>query len=188
MQRSDNDWAVGSALPKNLTYLSANDLDTYPLVRTYLEQQSWLNGVGLLILGDPGAGKTSLGATVLRNVYRTGTAAVTYWAEHDYLADLRNLWRLEDMTKSLPRDDALWMDYVNWERDLWAAKDSPVLFLDTVGRAYTPMQKYEIENLLRHRSDQSLPTIAAVDSVLYVSLSLAMQSLLTRSSLTVSVK
>lgn len=183
MQRLDSGWTVGTALPESVTYVDLGD----PTVSAYLDSRGWENGIGLLLLGEPGAGKTSLGLTVLRAIYRSTKQSVVYWNEHDYLADVRNLWRLEDMTKSLPRDDALWMDYVEWERALWAMKDAPVMFFDTVGRSYTPMQKYEVENLLRYRLDKCLATITAVDGVIFQGLSKAMESVLSRSALTVMV-
>lgn len=184
MQKLDSGWTVGTSLPENVAYL---DLSDNPTIQAYLEGAGWENGVGLLLLGEPGCGKTSAGLTVLRSIYRATRQTVVYWHEHDFLADIRNLWRLEDMTKSLPRDDALWMDYVEWERAVWMMKDSPVMFLDTVGRSYTAMQKYEVENLLRYRLDRSLATISAVDGVVFQGMSKAMKSVLTRSGLTVMI-
>jgi DNA replication protein DnaC len=111
------------------------------------------------LCGPPGSGKTSVGLQILHDIWDIEPLGQSYWTEQDFLADLRNLWRLEEMTQKSVRDDVLWGEYVEWERRFWAYKETSYLFLDDIGHCYTPMQWYEVEGLIRFRYNKHLPTM-----------------------------
>ena len=89
------------------------------------------------------------------------------------------------MTQKYARDDALWKEYTEWERSFWNMKESPFLFLDDVGRGYTPMQTYEVENLLRLRENKRLPNVISCQSGLWDNLPLGFRSVVERNSMTI---
>jgi hypothetical protein len=111
-----------------------------------------------------------------------------YWTESDFLSDLRNMWRMEEMTQKYARDDALWKEYTDWERMYWSMKECPFLFLDDVGRGYTPMHTYEVENLLRLREAKRLPNVVACQTGLWDNLPSGFRSVIERNSMTVRLE
>lgn len=155
------------------------------LVRSYLDSGAWEQGRGVLLLGEPSSGKTTLGMHILRRISEVSPLEMIYWTEYDFLADLRNLWRLEEMTQKATRDDALWGDYLEWERSFWDLKEAPFLFLDDAGRGYTPFQNYEVENLLRLRETKAMPTIVASQTGLWENIPAGLRSVVERNSITI---
>lgn len=134
--------------------------------RKYFERQDWKRGWGLLITGPAQCGKTTLALKAMLRIFEADPVLSEcgyYWTEHDYLADLKELWRFQETSQRF-RDDAVWADYMRWEMELWDTKEAPLLALDDVGRAFTPSQEYEVENLIRHRLALALPTIFCVSS------------------------
>lgn len=186
MIRSEaNIFSPGSVIPANPL---AVDLSERPLVEEYLMTFGWQRGVGLLLLGSAGCGKTTLGLSVLKQIHRQTPMEMIYWNEYDFLADLRNLWRLEEMTQKFARDDSLWSEYTEWERSYWDLKEAPFLFLDHLCRAYTPMQMYEVENLLRLRESKGLPTLVACQTGLWENAPFGLTSVVERNSLIVRLE
>lgn len=177
---------VGSTIPTALKDGPLPDLRGYSGVASYFTDQAWKHGSGALITGPPGSGKTRMGFALLKSVFNVEPIAQQYWTEHDFLTDLRVLWRYEDMVKN-DRSDGLWTEYTEWERAFWALKEYPFLFLDDVGRGYSAMQRYEVENLLRLRLNNGLPTVVAIDSSLLDNLTPQFKSLLIRNAVMVGV-
>lgn len=180
-----NIFAPGSEIPVNLV---SPDFSDTPLVEEYLLSAGWERGVGLLLLGPSGSGKTTLGMAVLKAIHSLYPVEMIYWNEHDFLADLRNLWRMEDMTQKFARDDVLWAEYMDWERTFWTMKTAPFLFFDHACRGYTPMHNYEVENMLRLRESQSLPTIVASQDGLWDNAPFGLTSVIERNSLKIRLK
>lgn len=181
IRTDDNQFIPGSVIP-DIPTVSLADND---LIQEYLLSASWEFGEGLLILGFAGTGKTTMGISVLREIAKVSPLEMIYWTEHDFLADLRNLWRMEEMTQKYSRDDALWKEYLDWERTFWNLKESPFLFLDEVGRGYTAMHTYEVENLLRFRESKKLATVVASQSLNWENLSPSLKSVVERHSMIV---
>lgn len=182
IRSGENQFVPGSSIPVN-SY--AVDVFKNSLLEEYLLSAGWNLGVGVLLLGTAGCGKTSTGIALLKEIHKVHTSEMFYWTEHDFLSDLRNLWRMEEMTQKYSRDDALWKEYMDWERVFWNMKEAPFLFLDDAGRGYTPMQMYEVENLLRLRETKSLPSVVACQTGLWDNLPMGFKSVLERNSLTV---
>lgn len=181
IRTDDNQFIPGSVVP-DVPTMNVSDND---LVQEYLLSAAWEFGEGLLILGFAGTGKTTLGVSVLREIAKVSPLEMIYWTEHDFLADLRNLWRMEEMTQKYSRDDALWKEYTDWERTFWNLKESPFLFLDDLGRGYTAMHAYEVENLLRFRESKKLATVVASQSLQWENLSPGLKSVVERHSMIV---
>jgi hypothetical protein len=179
----EGQFSPGSPVP----YSYPVNLSENFMVQEYLLSAAWENGGGILLLGFAGTGKTVTGIAILRELAKVSPLEMIYWTEHDFLADLRNLWRLEEMTQKFSRDDALWADYVAWERAFWDLKEAPFLFLDDACRGYTPMQYYEVENLLRLREAKSLPTIVASQSLQWENAAPGLTSVVERNSLIIRV-
>lgn len=180
-----NIFMPGSEIP---TQAAEVNLSENPLIQEYLLSAGWERGVGLLLLGPPGSGKTSFGMTALRAIHSVQPVEMIYWNEYDFLADLRNLWRLEEMTQKYSRDDALWGEYTEWERTFWSLKEAPFLFLDHVCRGYTPMQTYEVENLLRLRESKGLPTVVACQTSLWENAPFGVTSVVERNSMKIRLE
>lgn len=176
-----NLFVPGSVVP-DLEPMSISDND---MVQEYLSSNAWDFGEGLLILGSAGSGKTTLGITVLREIAKVSPLEMIYWTEQDYLADLRNLWRMEEMTQRFSRDDALWEEYMEWERTFWSLKEAPFLFFDDACRGYTAMHFYEVENLMRFRESKKLATVVASQSLQWENISPGLQSVIERHSMIV---
>jgi DNA replication protein DnaC len=182
IRSGENQFVPGSNIPSVSSNVDVYDND---LLNEYLLSAGWQRGVGLLFIGAAGCGKTTTGISVLKEIHRVHTVEMFYWTEYDYLSDLRNLWRMEEMTQKYSRDDALWKEYTEWERVFWNMKESPFLFLDDVGRGYTPMHTYEVENLLRLRESKSLPTVVSCQTGLWDNLPSGFKSVVERNSMVV---
>lgn len=175
-----NQFEPGSKVPKRYEEsVPPVDNAATVILDEYLESKGWETGQGLTIFGSPGSGKTTIGMAALYGIFKATKSQGRYLTEADYLADLRRLWRMEEMaTKS--RDDATWMEYMEWERLHLDIKEDKVLFLDDVGIGYTPMHRYEIEILVRGRNSAGLTTIVALDESLYENFSESLQNTLTK--------
>lgn len=182
---------VGSLPPK--MKLRGDSFDRFTdddeRVASYLDERLWEKGVGVTIVGPPASGRTSLGVLIIRALLnQQEPPSPVYWTEHDYLSDLRTLMRYEDMVAKLPRDDALWGEYVDWEQNFWRLKESPFLFVDDACRSYTPFQWYEMENLLRERDSRNLPTLVSVEAERWASAEGNVRSLLSKKAVLVNTK
>lgn len=180
IRSQENQFFPGSNIPTNLIDVKLPDM-----VEEYLLTSGWTKGMGILLIGTAGCGKTTTGISILKKIHRVASTEMIYWTEYDFLADLRNLWRMEEMTQKFARDDSLWKEYTEWEGTFWGMKESPFLFLDDIGRGYTPMQNYEVENLLRFRETRGLPNITACQSGLWDNMPSGFKSVLERTSMTV---
>lgn len=176
----------GTLPPTHL--LDGRNVDIQKDFQPYLDKRLWEAGTGVNLLGPAGSGKTTQGLTILRNIWDLDPMRQSYWTEQDFLSDLRNLWRLEEMTQKTVRDDVLWAEYVEWERTFWAIKEAPYLFLDDIGHAYTPMQWYEVENLVRSRYNKNLPTMYATTDLLVKTMPETMRSLVFRNVVTLTLE
>lgn len=181
IRSGENQFVPGSVIPR----AHKIDVTENALLNEYLLSSGWEHGIGVLFLGAAGCGKTSMGISLLRAVHQVNEVEMFYWTEYDFLSDLRNLWRMEEMTQKYSRDDALWKEYTDWERSFWSMKEAPFLFLDDVGRGYTPMHTYEVENLIRLREAKRLPTIVSCQTSLWENLPVGFKSVLERNSMTV---
>lgn len=182
IRSGENKFTPGSIIPKNAVDV---DLSENFLLEEYLLSAGWEQGIGLLILGNAGSGKTSTGLTVIKHIRKIFHSEMIYWTEHDFLSDLRNLWRMEEMTQKYSRDDALWDEYTEWERDFWDLKEAPFLFLDDVCRGYSPMHTYEVENLLRLRENKQLTTFVAAQIGLWENAPTGLTSVVERNSMVI---
>jgi hypothetical protein len=157
------------------------------MVESYWEQRRWQRGIGVLIIGPPDSGKTTLGLTIGQGAYLIEEYANAFWTEQDFIADLRAFWTWQDMISRMPKDDSLWTSYTDWERQLWDYKDTQVLLFDACCRGYTPMHWYESEGLLRFRSDRNLPTTMTVDRGLLEGASASMRSIMMKHNIVIDL-
>jgi hypothetical protein len=181
----DKTFVPGSLPAKNRVKTKVSET---PIAREYINSKAWDQGLAPRLVAPSGSGKTSAGIDLLLEVNFASPTEIIYWTEYDYLSDLRNLWRMEDMTQKYARDDALWKEYLDWERSLWDLKECKFLFLDDVGRCYSPMQFYEVENLLRFREAKGLPTLVACQTGLWENLPSGMRSLIERNTIELQVR
>lgn len=171
----------GSVVPRVVS--NTNILDSSAAQR-YLESSLWEEGLGFRIVAAAGSGKTNACLELLRGVHKQNPSLhMSYWTEYDFLNDLKVLWRYEDLTSKHARDDALWAEYLEWDRSFTALKECPLLFLDDVGRGYTAMHLYEVESLLRLRMVKALPTVIAVQTDLWENLPHSLRSVISRSTI-----
>lgn len=186
MIRTDsNAFTPGSLAPSRKV---KSDVSRLTQVQHYIGIRAWETGVGPVLVAPAGSGKTPAGISIMREIRRSHRLDFVYWTEHDFLADLRYLWRVEEMTQKHARDDSLWAEYLDWERAFWNLKECQFLFLDDVGRAYTPMQRYEVENLLRLRETKGLPTMVACQTGLWENLPSGLKSVISRNGLMLNVE
>lgn len=183
IRTSEGRFIPGSPVPS----VRSIDSTDNPLVEEYLLSAAWESGEGLLLLGFAGSGKTTLGVAVLKEIAKVSPLEMIYWTEQDFLSDLRNLWRMEEMTQKFSRDDALWSDYTDWERTFWDYKEAPFLFLDDACRGYSAMHAYEVENLLRLRESKGLATIVASQNSLWENAAPGLTSVVERHSMIIRV-
>lgn len=157
-------------------------------IEGFLDGLLWKKGVSLFLIGPPGCGKTSLGLSVMQAAWRREAHMQAYWAESDYLTDVRALWRYEDLTAKITRDDALWAEYVDWEKSMWERKDRPHMFLDGTCRSYTAMQWYEVENLLQYREGKGLATMVAASGQRWDNAPSEIKSMVWRTNLVIEME
>lgn len=193
MIRTEGEFRPGSVKPAEMTLQLLDSVtlcdSARDAVTDWVEAKGWRHGEGLVFLGQPGVGKTTAGFTALRQAFLADPMTKqSYWVEQDFLSDLKTLWKFEESAPRAPSDGQLWKDYVEWEQAYWDLRESPLLFLDDVGRGYTPMHTYEVEGLVRTRNDRGLSTLAAVQLATWDNLPLSLRSVLTRSSPVVKVR
>lgn len=185
---SQNQFSVGSTIPHQLVPFAAKGVPhkAKAAVSAYVEGEGWKNGESLVFVGPPSSGKTTALLAVHKMLHDHRGARLTsnFWTERDYLDDMNNLDRLERMTTSL-KDDGLWAEYMAWERDFWAFKKSPILFLDNVGHGRTAFQTSEMEYLYRLREELGLATISSIQSIPWANLDESFRAVVSRHALVV---
>ncbi|MEV4576007.1 hypothetical protein AB0K16_22445 [Nonomuraea jabiensis] len=116
-------------------------------------------GRGIALVGDPGAGKTTLGCAILREIHQRYEKRVMFRAFADYIAMLQEQMSLQRAFETGdPQASERW-----WEihRIKAAIFNVPFLWMDDVGKEYRTGSGFaegEFDRLLRWRFRNALPT------------------------------
>lgn len=142
------------------------DEDGHPLDQiadwlTYPKDHIHEDGVGLLLMGTPGTGKTTTAAIVGMALVDQGYK-VFYLTMQGYVRYLLNAIDLKAAWQRTGDIDA----YADWktlnERVLRIRNKYEVVILDDVGKEHPTASRFaedEFDFLIRHRFDRALPTI-----------------------------
>lgn len=84
-----------------------------------------------------------------------------YWTEYDYIEDLSKLRKVHDDARR-HGEDAVWLDYVAWEKRFLLMRSGPALLLDLAFHATTAYPQYEVHELLCERLRMGRSTMVAV--------------------------
>jgi hypothetical protein len=160
-----------------------------PEIAEWVDSGLYAGGTGLTFLGPPLSGKTTglMQASFL--LYRSDPeVAQGYWAEADFLADTRTVWKYDKFLEKSSRDDSLHIEAAHWERSYVDLRERSVLMLDDVWHSYTKMASYEVESLLRSRRDRGLSTLCAVHSAHQLDLPESVRGLILDESIVVNLR
>src|SRR6476660_6307763 len=123
----------------------------------YCEDLRWKNAVPIAIIGKSASGKTGMLLALEIRIEASEPRSVGHWTEADYLADLRNLWRFENLTKNVNKaTDVLWDECLAWDKHMKRLVGLPVLGFDDVGYTPNAEDQYRVETMLRGRQAAGL--------------------------------
>jgi DNA replication protein DnaC len=114
-------------------------------------------GRGLLVVGPPGTGKTTLATSTLLEVYFGRRLPVAWLAYSDYVKLSIERMGLQDRHE--PEAVARWWEITD---KIVAAEKAPVLLLDDVGKEHKTKSGYAeglLDDLLRLRHREARPTL-----------------------------
>jgi len=125
---------------------------SYQKLKTYCEhlENARNKGIGVMLRGEEGAGKTFVGICILRDVMKAGYTAC-YTTLNGMLEDIKQSWQNSSLQK------------VNEEKYMW----SDFLFVDAMNFVYrehgtTEWVKNTFENLIVHRDNHNRCVILSV--------------------------
>lgn len=145
---------INMGVPKALLDLSLEDLDLGNDIQEYVQgyieciDNSFKYNKGLFLYGSNGTGKTSIASIILKEAYRHRyTAKRITWV--DYMTLYTRAWGCNNYDLKMHTEDVI--------KDI---KNREFLVLEEVGKEQdSKLAMTLLEDLLRHREDNGLPTI-----------------------------
>lgn len=140
------------------------------LIKSYIEDEGWLSGQPVLILGSKSSGKTATGLFLIRQIFQVQEVLWAYWKESHFYLDTKLTWHNQKLMEEYSSEVTLWDECAGFNSKYDDLRQVSVLFLDNVGLEDSDWNHKTLEAFLQDRSDLRQTTIIGSTTELWRSI------------------